>query len=120
MAHNGGIPDWILSTMNTPVTRVATDSTGFATMPRPRKTILRPQEFETQMPRRGLKLSGIAILGLLALLVIGDQFRLYRPDHKFQLVVEVETPSGVKSASNVLSVTPNRGYGGSNTGESAG
>ena len=90
-------------------------------MPRPQQNRQRPQnEFEGQQPRRGLKLSGFAILSLLAVLVVGDQIRLHRPDHKFRLTLEVETPDGVKSASGVYSVTPNRSYGGSNTGETAG
>src|SRR3954471_7125340 len=49
-------------------------------------------------------------LGLLAALVIGDQIRINRPGHKYRLAVEVETPEGVKSASGVLSVHPDRGY----------
>lgn len=49
-------------------------------------------------------------LGLLAVLVIGDQIRINRPGHKYRLTVEVETPDGVKSASSVLAVTPDRGY----------
>jgi len=49
-------------------------------------------------------------LALLALLVIGDQIRINRPDHKYRLTVEVETPAGIKSASGVLAVTPDRGY----------
>jgi hypothetical protein len=108
--------------MNAPVTRVATDPTSLVKMPQQRKPGFQrpPTEFETQPPRRGLKLSGLAILGLLAALVIGDQIRIHRPEHKFRLQVEVETPDGVKAASNVFSVTPNRSYGGSNTGESAG
>lgn len=107
--------------MNAPVRTIAPDPTQPVKMPRPPKPRQRPQaEFEMQPPRRGLKLSGLAILGLLAALVIGDQIRLHRPDHKFRLVVEVETPDGVKSGSSVYSVTPNRGYGGSNTGESVG
>ena len=90
-------------------------------MPRLQKNRPQPQaEFESQPPRRGLKLSGFAIFGLLAVLFVGDQIRLHRPDHKFRLVVEVETPEGVKSASGIYSVTPNRSYGGSNTGESSG
>jgi hypothetical protein len=89
--------------------------------PRPQPGRPQPQaEFESQPPRRGLKLSGFAIFGLLAVLFVGDQIRLHRPDHKFRLVVEVETPDGVKSAANIYSVTPNRGYGGSNTGETSG
>jgi len=49
-------------------------------------------------------------LGLLAALVIGDQIRINRPGHKYRLTVAVETPVGVKSASSVLAVTPDRGY----------
>ncbi|MDO9335889.1 MAG: hypothetical protein Q7T61_05770 [Caulobacter sp.] len=47
---------------------------------------------------------------LLALLVIGDQIRIHRPDHKFRLTMEVETPQGVRSASGVFAVHPDRGY----------
>jgi hypothetical protein len=49
-------------------------------------------------------------VALLAALVIGDQIRLNRPGHKYRLAVEVETPEGVKSASGVLAVHPDRGY----------
>jgi hypothetical protein len=49
-------------------------------------------------------------IGLLAALVIGDQIRINRPGHKYRLAVEVETPEGVKSASGVLAVHPDRGY----------
>ena len=49
-------------------------------------------------------------VGLLAALVIGDQIRINRPGHKYRLAVEVETPEGVKSASGVLAVHPDRGY----------
>ncbi len=52
----------------------------------------------------------IGLLGLLAVIVIGDQIRINRPGHKYRLTVEVTTPDGVKSASNILSVTPDRGY----------
>ena len=47
---------------------------------------------------------------LLAALVLGDQIRIHRPDHKFRLTLEVETPQGARSASGVLSVHPDRGY----------
>ena len=47
---------------------------------------------------------------LLAALVIGDQIRINRPDHKYRLTVEVETPEGVKSASGVMAVHPDRSY----------
>jgi hypothetical protein len=49
-------------------------------------------------------------IALLAALVIGDQIRINRPGHKYRLAVEVETPTGVKSASGVLAVHPDRGY----------
>ena len=50
------------------------------------------------------------LLGLLAVLVIGDQIRINRPGHKFRLTVEMTTPNGIKSASGVLAVVPDRGY----------
>jgi hypothetical protein len=49
-------------------------------------------------------------LALLAALVIGDQIRINRPGHKYRLTVAVETPEGVKSASGVMAVHPERGY----------
>ena len=52
----------------------------------------------------------IGPLSLLAALVIGDQIRINRPDHKYRLMVEVETPEGARSGSGVLSVHPDRGY----------
>lgn len=47
---------------------------------------------------------------LLAALVIGDQIRINRPNHKYRLTVEVETPEGVKSASGIMAVHPDRSY----------
>ena len=49
-------------------------------------------------------------LALLAALVIGDQIRINRPGHKYRLTVEVETPEGIRSASGVMAVHPDRGY----------
>src|ERR1700730_5354740 len=49
-------------------------------------------------------------LALLASLVIGDQIRINRPAHKYRLTVEVETPEGIRSASGVMSVHPDRSY----------
>jgi hypothetical protein len=49
-------------------------------------------------------------IALLAVLVIGDQIRINRPGHKYRLTVAVETPEGVKSASGVMAVHPDRGY----------
>jgi len=52
----------------------------------------------------------IGPLALLGLLVVGDQIRINRPGHKYRLTVEVDTPDGIKSASGVLAVFPDRGY----------
>ena len=49
-------------------------------------------------------------LALLAALVIGDQIRINRPGHKYRLTVEVQTPEGIKSASGVMAVHPDRSY----------
>jgi len=49
-------------------------------------------------------------LALLAALVIGDQIRINRPGHKYRLTLEVETPEGIKSASGVMAVHPDRSY----------
>ncbi len=50
------------------------------------------------------------LLGLLAVLVIGDQIRINRPGHKFRLTVEVTTPDGIKAASGIVAVVPDRNY----------
>jgi len=50
------------------------------------------------------------LLGLLAVLVIGDQIRIHRPGHKYRLTVEVTTPDGIKSGSGILAVVPDRNY----------
>ncbi len=50
------------------------------------------------------------LLGLLALIVGGDQIRINRPDHKYRLTVEVTTPDGIKAGSGVLAVVPDRNY----------
>ena len=52
----------------------------------------------------------VGLLGLLAVLVIGDQIRINRPGHKYRLTVEVTTPEGVKSGSGILAVVPDRNY----------
>ena len=57
-----------------------------------------------------MNLKWLGPLALLAALFIGDQIRINRPGHKYRLTVEVETPEGIKSASGVLSVHPDRGY----------
>ncbi len=57
-----------------------------------------------------MNLRWIGPLALLAALFIGDQIRINRPGHKYRLAIEVETPEGLKSASGVLSVHPDRGY----------
>lgn len=50
------------------------------------------------------------VLGLLAVLVAGDQIRINRPSHKFRLTVEVTTPDGVKAESGILAVVPDRNH----------
>jgi hypothetical protein len=50
------------------------------------------------------------LLGLFAVIVVGDQIRINRPGHKYRLTVAVETSAGIRSASGVLAVTPDRGY----------
>jgi hypothetical protein len=59
---------------------------------------------------RAMNFKWVGPLALLAALVIGDQIRINRPGHKYRLAVEVETAAGVKSASGVMSVHPDRGY----------
>jgi hypothetical protein len=49
-------------------------------------------------------------LALLAALVVGDQIRINRPGHKYRLTLEVETPEGIRSASGVMAVHPDRSY----------
>jgi len=49
-------------------------------------------------------------LALLAVLFFGDQIRINRPGHKYRLTVEVDTPDGIKSASGVMAVHPDRSY----------
>ena len=49
-------------------------------------------------------------LALLAVLFFGDQIRINRPGHKYRLTVEVVTPDGIKSASGVMAVHPDRSY----------
>jgi len=49
-------------------------------------------------------------LALLAVLFFGDQIRINRPGHKYRLTVEVETSDGIKSASGVMAVHPDRSY----------
>lgn len=50
------------------------------------------------------------LLGLLAVIVVGDQIRINRPGHKYRLTVEVTTPEGIKTASGILAVVPDRNY----------
>lgn len=47
---------------------------------------------------------------LLLALFVGDQIRINRPDHKFRLTLEIETPQGMRTASHLYSVHPDRGY----------
>src|SRR5258707_7005742 len=58
----------------------------------------------------GMNFRWLGPLALLAVLVIADQIRINRPGHKYRLTVEVQTPEGVKSASGVMAVYPDRSY----------
>jgi hypothetical protein len=58
----------------------------------------------------GMNFKWLGPLALLAALVIGDQIRINRPGHKYRLTVEVETPEGIKSASGIMAVQPDRSY----------
>ncbi len=60
--------------------------------------------------RNGMIFKFVGPLILLAALVIGDQIRINRPGHKYRLTVEVQTPDGVRSASGVMAVHPDRSY----------
>ena len=57
-----------------------------------------------------MNLKWLGPVALLAVLFIGDQIRINPPGHKYRLTIEVGTPGGVKSASGVMSVHPDRGY----------
>lgn len=50
------------------------------------------------------------LLGLLAVLVIGDQIRINRPGHKYRLTVEVTTPDGIRTGTGIMAVVPDRNY----------
>jgi len=67
---------------------------------------------------RFLQMKWIVPVLLIAAIYVADQIRIRRPDHKYRLTVEVQTPDGEKSASGILSVRPNRSYGGTGTGSS--
>lgn len=67
---------------------------------------------------RFLQMKWIVPILLLAAFYVADQIRIGRPDHKYRLTVDVETPGGLKSASGILSVRPNRSYGGTGSGSS--
>lgn len=67
---------------------------------------------------RFLQAKWIVPVLLIAVIYVADQIRIGRPDHKYRLTVSVETPNGEKSASGILSVRPNRSYGGTGTGSS--
>lgn len=67
---------------------------------------------------RFLQMKWIVPILLLGAIYLADQIRIGRPDHKYRLTVDVETPAGVKSASGTLSVRPNRSYGGTGSGSS--
>jgi hypothetical protein len=67
---------------------------------------------------RFLQMRWIVPILLLVVIYAADQIRIGRPDHKYRLTVDVETPSGTRSASGIMSVRPNRSYGGTGSGSS--
>jgi hypothetical protein len=67
---------------------------------------------------RFLQMKWIVPILLLAAIYLADQIRIGRPDHKYRLTVDVETPAGGRKASGILSVRPNRSYGGTGSGSS--
>jgi hypothetical protein len=52
----------------------------------------------------------IGLLGLMAALYVGDRIRIERPAHKYRLSMSIDTPDGLKSASGIYSVHPDRNY----------
>jgi hypothetical protein len=67
---------------------------------------------------RFLQMKWIVPILLLGAIYLADQIRIGRPDHKYRLTMDVETPAGLKSTSGILSVRPNRNYGGTGSGSS--
>ena len=67
---------------------------------------------------RFLRIKWIVPILLLAAIYLADQIRIGRPDHKYRMTVEVETPAGVRTAAGIHSVRPNRSYGGTGSGSS--
>ena len=67
---------------------------------------------------RLLQMKWIVPVLLLGAIYIADQIRIGRPDHKYRLTMEVDTPAGVRSVAGILSVRPNRNYGGTGSGSS--
>lgn len=67
---------------------------------------------------RFLQIKWIVPILLLVAIYLADQIRIGRPDHKYRLTVDVQTPAGDRKASGILSVRPNRSYGGTGSGSS--
>src|SRR5258708_4464592 len=61
------------------------------------------------MQRRELigALAGAAVI-VLGVILLASLIYFYRPDHKYRLTVEVETPQGVKSAAGVMAIYKDR------------
>ncbi|MBN9041216.1 MAG: hypothetical protein BGP05_06165 [Rhizobiales bacterium 62-47] len=43
-------------------------------------------------------------LALVAIVVVGNLIYLNRPDHKYRLTIDIQTPDGIKSGSSVIAV----------------
>src|SRR5690242_11368251 len=65
---------------------------------------------------RFLQMKWVVPIVLLAVIYVADQIRINRPDHKYRLTVQLETPQGPRTAAGILSVRPNRSYGGTGSG----
>ena len=67
---------------------------------------------------RFLQMKWIVPILLLAAIYLAEQIRIGRPDHKYRLTMDVQTPAGDRKAAGILSVRPNRSYGGTGSGSS--
>src|SRR5262245_60203406 len=69
-------------------------------------------------PMRFLQAKFVVPILLIVAIYGADQIRILRPDHKYRLTLNVETPAGTKAAAVILSVRPNRNYAGTGSGSS--
>jgi hypothetical protein len=67
---------------------------------------------------RFVQMKWIVPILLLAAIYLAEQIRIGRPDHKYRLTVDIQTPAGDRTAAGIVSVRPNRSYGGTGSGSS--